>query len=83
MKASGSPAMGAVVKSIRRLSPRAMEQTLELNPMTKFWHEELTRQEVGKVTEATWYPEMGLLGAPSLTSSVLVRRLIPVSLSEV
>ena len=44
---------------------------VELNPMTTLWHDELTWHD-GMVTEVTWYPEIGPLGAPTLTESMLV-----------
>lgn len=72
MKASGVPVTGAVVKSISRVFPGRMDPAVELNPITTFWHEELTWHDDGMVTEVTWYPEIGPLGAPILAVSMLV-----------
>ena len=50
--------------------------------MTTFWHVELTWHD-GMVTEVTWYPVIGPLGAPTLTESMLVLTVMPVSLPDI
>lgn len=70
MNASGTPAMGIFVKVMTRVPPEAMVPAVELNPMTKFWH--VLLWHVGMETDVTWYPEMGPLGEPELTASMLV-----------
>lgn len=70
MKASGTPETGALVKVIARVFPGLIIPAVELNATTKFWQDMLL--QAGIVAEVTWYPEIGPLGAPTLTASKLV-----------
>ena len=82
MKASGAPAMGIFVKVMAREPPAAMVPAVELNPMRRVWHVELSWHDDMGTMDVTWYPEMGPLG-PVPAVSTVVEIEMPVSLPAV
>jgi len=85
--ALGAPVKGIFVKAIARVPPAGMVPAVELNPMRRVWHVELSWHDDMGTMDVTWYPEMGPLGplpaASTVTPFAAVAIWMPVSLPAV
>lgn len=85
--ALGAPVKGIFVKTMLSWPPAGMVPAVELNPMRRVWHVELSWHDDMGTMDVTWYPEMGPLGplpaASTVTPFAAVAIWMPVSLPAV